>query len=353
MFLNTERYKIFFEKPELAYLSEFLESQVKIEDVLVFTDENTQKACLPLLMPMLGRFRVDQICIPAGEAHKNINTVLSVWKEMMDRQIRRNTLVINLGGGVLTDFGGFAASVFKRGLPFIQVPTSLLGMLDASVGSKTGVDFMGHKNMLGTFSDPVAVFVAPKFLETLSADHIRAGMAEAWKHALIDNAGYWNYLKQYGMANFDRLIFKSLEIKRKIVSRDPHENGERKKLNFGHTVAHALESWHLQAGEAPILHGDAVAAGMIAESYISWKMGKLEKVVFDEIRETLLPLFPHMKLPLEEIPRLMEYMENDKKNTQKGLSFVLLEDIGDAVFNQQVASQVVEDSLAYYMSLNP
>ncbi len=351
MFLTTDRYKIFFEKTDFAYLADFLENTCKAKDVLILADENTAQFCLPKIRPIVDKKGFELFTFPAGEHHKNLDTTLRLWHEMMDRQIRRNTLVINLGGGVATDLGGFCAAVFKRGLPFIHIPTSLLCMLDAAVGSKTGVDFAGQKNMIGSFTDPQAVFIWPGFLETLPEEHLNAGMAEAWKHALIDNRGLWNLLRDGGTDKYERLIFKSLEIKRKIVDRDPREMGERKKLNFGHTVGHAFESWYLNHGQAPIHHGNAVAAGMIVESHLAWKSGKLDKLVFDEIRETLHQYFPHLSIPTSEIPVLLEYMANDKKKDQDKLNFVLLEDIGEAIINQCVEECVVSESLSYYLSL--
>ena len=355
MYLVTEHYPVYFEKDSLPYLKEFLEKKCSKRQVFVLTDTNTREHCWPKIVGMFEGFKPPKVLtVPAGEPAKNFDTVQSVWKQLLEMEARRDALFINLGGGMISDLGGLAASLFKRGLPFIHIPTSLLGMLDASVGGKTGVDFLGHKNMVGLFSNPEAVFIWDGFLETLPKEQRRSGMAEAFKHALIDNNGYWCYLKKsvHESLSYDRLIFKSLEIKKKIVGRDPKEGNERKKLNFGHTIAHAIESYALATpGHPPVLHGDAVAAGMIAESYISWKMNQLSKECLDEIRDVLGGYFPRIAIQLEQVEPMLQFMANDKKNTAHTLNFTLLDCLGGAVVNQQVPAALVRESLNYYASL--
>jgi len=351
MFLCTDKYRVYFEKEAPNYLIDYLEKQVKVKELAVICDSNTVAHCWPLLAPLLKDLRVELFVFPAGESNKTMATALGLLEEMLLKKIRRKDLIINLGGGVVTDLGGFCASIFKRGVPFINIPTSLLGMADAAVGGKTGVDFKGQKNMLGTFTNPEAVFVWPEFLKTLPEAHLRSGKAEAFKHGLIDNPGLWNAMCSADNLSYERLIFKSLEIKKKVVDRDPKDSGERKKLNFGHTIAHALEAYYLDNGLEALYHGDAVAAGMIVEGYLSWKYGRLSKEDFDQLRMHLWNCFPKIDIPQSAIPSLINWMENDKKNDTEGIAFVLLDAIGEASVNQRIQEEGVAEGLHYYMAL--
>jgi 3-dehydroquinate synthase len=350
MFLCTDKYRVYFEKDRLNYVDVFLSEQGQGADLIIICDSNTQQNCLPKLLPALNGRPYSLYSFPAGEQNKTMETALLLLSDMLKKKHGRRTLIINLGGGVVSDLGGFVGSIFKRGIPFINIPTSLLGMADAAVGGKTGVDFKGEKNMLGTFTNPWAVFIWPEFLITLPQEEMRSGCAEAFKHGLIDNPGLWNLMQQKGSQYLDRMIFKSLEIKKKLVDRDPKDEGERKKLNFGHTVAHALESLYLKRGKDIILHGDAVAAGMIIESFLSWKYGKLPKEEFDEIRTVLWSQFPKIAFDESDIDALFSFMENDKKNETSLVSFVLLENIGSAVINQKLSKECVIEGLSYYLS---
>jgi 3-dehydroquinate synthase len=352
MFLCTDKYRVYFEKETPGYLIEYLEKQVKVKELAIICDSNTHTHCWPVIAPFLSAHETELFVFPAGEENKNMATAMAILEQLLDKKIKRKDLIINLGGGVVTDLGGFCASIFKRGIPFIHIPTSLLGMVDASVGGKTGVDFKGQKNMLGTFTDPLAVFIWPEFLKTLPEEHLRSGKAEAFKHGLIDNPGLWNSMCNTETLSYERLIFKSLEIKKKVVDRDPKDSGERKKLNYGHTIAHALEAYYLAQNLPPLYHGDAVAAGMVIEGYLSWKYGRLPKEDFDQLRSHLINCFPKIEIPQTAIPALMDWMENDKKNDVPGISFVLLDSIGEASVNQRMNEEWVKESLEYYMALN-
>jgi 3-dehydroquinate synthase len=301
-----------------------------------------------LIAPIFDQGRVPiVITLPAGERHKSLESTTKIWDSLMQAEAKRNSLVVNLGGGVITDMGGFAASVFKRGLPYIHIPTSLLGMVDASIGGKTGIDFKSHKNMLGTFSYPEAVFIWDGFLETQAPGHRKSGMAEAYKHALIDNSGYWDFLKR-GDLSFERIIFKSLEIKKKLADKDPKEKGERKKLNFGHTIAHSLEAYFLEK-ESEILHGDAVAAGIIVESYLSWKCGFLSIECLEEIKAVICQRFDPVLFQMHDIDHLLGLMKHDKKNDKPGLNFTLLDCVGGAIINQRLDKSLIREGLTYYV----
>lgn len=349
MYIDGTGYKIFIEKDSFENLKEYLASKAKGKSLFVLTDSNIEQSCLPLVQPLLETCGpVKKLVIPPGEQAKNMDTVMECCKFLSSHQANRDTLLICLGGGVITDLGGFTASIYKRGIDTILLPTTLLAQIDASVGGKTGIDAFGLKNMIGTFSMPSGVFVQPLFLKTLEKRQIKAGFAEALKHGLIENKGYWNYLKEFDFENYDRMIFKSIEIKDKLVDRDPHESGERKKLNFGHTIGHAIESYFLAQGPDLVLHGEAVAAGMICEAWISTQMQGLKEEELNEIVMELKRHFTRIPLPEDAYPKLKEFMLNDKKNVQTQISFTLLGAIGESYFNRTVEEELILHSLEYY-----
>jgi len=350
MFLTTGHCPIYFEKSGFEYLRNFLKTISTESQLFIITDQNCKKHCWPVLEPVFHQGQMPLlITLEAGERHKNLENTALIWDSLMNAQAKRNSLVINLGGGVITDMGGFAASVFKRGIPFIHIPTSLLGMVDASIGGKTGIDFKSYRNMIGTFSFPEAVFIWDGFLETLEPGHRKSGMAEAYKHALIDNCGYWDFLKK-GDLSFERIIFKSLEIKKKLADKDPKEKSERKKLNFGHTVAHSLEAYFLEK-DREIFHGNAVAAGIIVESYLSWKSGFLSLECLEEIKGVISKRFDPILFPAQDVENLINFMKQDKKNDKTGLNFTLLDCVGGAIINQRLSESLVEEGLRYYSEM--
>ena len=242
----------------------------------VLVDENTKRCCLPVFLKATN---IDAILIeiPSGEEHKNLENCQLIWNELSTHHFDRNSLLINLGGGVIGDMGGFAASTYKRGIDFIQIPTSLLAMADASIGGKLGIDFAYLKNQIGLFNNPKAVLINPFFLNSLPKNQLLSGFAEVVKHALITDKYFWKEIKKTPLEkmNWKSIIYQSLMIKNDIVTQDPLEKGERKKLNFGHTFGHAIESFYLEQGK-PILHGEAISLGMILESNLS-KINKEEK----------------------------------------------------------------------------
>src|SRR5476651_2043255 len=284
-------YPIYFEN-SLDELVKFID-RGQYSRFFVLTDENTAKHCLPLLREKLGSAdNFDIIEINAGEESKDINFCIGVWKMLIDFGADRQSLLINLGGGVISDLGGFAASTFKRGIDFVHVPTTLLSQVDASVGGKTGIDIDSIKNIIGTFTQPKAVFIEYGFIDTLPARQILSGVAEMLKHGLIADAAYWELLKNSDLKKpTAELIYLSIAIKNKVVIEDPHEKGIRKALNFGHTIGHAIETYSLINDEDHLSHGEAIAIGMICEAYLAHKKTGLPAEDLQEITETLNTLY--------------------------------------------------------------
>src|SRR6201996_7996258 len=280
--LNSISYPIYFENT-LAELVNFI-NKGNYSRFFVLTDENTGKHCLPLIRKYIDNLdNFDIIEINAGEENKNIDFCVGVWKMLIDFSADRQSLLINLGGGVISDLGGFSASTYKRGIDFVHVPTTLLSQVDASVGGKTGIDLDNIKNIIGTFTQPKAVFIAYDFLKTLPPRQILSGLAEMLKHGLITDAAFWNDLKNSDLSfPGEELIYKSIQIKNKVVLEDPKEMGIRKSLNFGHTIGHAVETNSLLHDENPLTHGEAIAIGMICESYLSHKKTGLGSNELDE-----------------------------------------------------------------------
>ncbi len=301
----------------------------KYSKVAVLVDENTKKACLPILLkakPELNNALV--IILKSGEENKNITSCNIIWEALSQHNFDRDSLVINLGGGVIGDMGGFAASTYKRGVSFIQIPTTLLAMVDAAIGGKLGIDFNGLKNQIGLFNNPKTVLIHPTFLETLAKEQLISGFAEVIKHSLITDKHYWKQLitSNFNSLNWEEVITHSIKIKNQITLADPNEQGERKKLNFGHTYGHAIESYYLEKGN-PILHGEAIALGIIEEI----KLSKLSTQEREEINNFILSVFKLPTLPKKE--ELLLFMKNDKKNSEAKINFSLLDGIGSCTFN--------------------
>ena len=289
--------------------------------VAVLVDENTMRDCL-FKLPQIENALI--IEIKSGEEYKNISTCNFIWEQLTINNFDRNALLINLGGGVIGDMGGFCATTYKRGLEFIHIPTTLLAMVDASVGGKLGIDFKGFKNQIGLFNNPKAVLISSEFLETLAESELKSGFAEVVKHALISDNSLWLKLKNTPFTDLDweDIIDTSVQIKNKIVLADPFEKGERKKLNFGHTFGHAIESYYLEKG-TPISHGEAVFIGMILETKIS-DLSETEK---NEIKNYVLSNFSLPYTPKKS--NLHKFLLNDKKNQNEKINFTLLSGIGN------------------------
>ena len=316
---------------------------------IILVDENTHECCLENLIhgfPALEKAEV--VVLPAGEENKSLEVCFQVWSALLEYKIDRHDLLLVLGGGLVTDMGGFIATLYKRGMDFIFIPTSLMAMVDASMGGKNGVNLHEVKNSIGTFSPPKAIFIDPQFLETLPEEEVFNGFAEMIKHALIFDVNYWNDLK--GIDNELDLIapknlWRSIEIKKKIVEKDPKEKNLRKLLNFGHTLGHAIESYSWSG--ASLSHGHSVALGIIAESFISWKRKRLSEVEFREIETVILKAFPMVHFPEDAVNRIIDFMKNDKKNAKQNIRFVLLESIGKAIIDQTITTKEVGEALLY------
>jgi len=293
--------------------------------VAILVDENTKRDCLHKLPKIENALIIE---IKSGEEYKNISTCNFIWEQLTINNFDRNSLLINLGGGVIGDMGGFCAATYKRGLDFIHIPTTLLAMVDASVGGKLGIDFKGFKNQIGLFNNPKAVLISPEFLETLAESELKSGFSEVVKHALISDNSLWVKLKNTPFTDFDwgDIIDTTVQIKNKIVLADPFEKGERKKLNFGHTFGHAIESYYLEKG-TPISHGEAVFMGMILETEIS-DLPETEK---NEIKNYILSNFALPYTPKKS--NLHKFLINDKKNQDGKINFTLLNRIGNCSFD--------------------
>ncbi|MBL7781559.1 MAG: 3-dehydroquinate synthase [Saprospiraceae bacterium] len=288
--------------------------------VLLLTDSNTRKHCLPAFLQASGLPSDTPVVeIPAGETHKHLATCTAIWEQMLTARLDRHALVINLGGGVIGDMGGFCAATWKRGVDFVQVPTTLLSMTDAAIGGKLGIDFQQVKNTIGVFRNPGAVFVDPVFLQTLPERELRSGFAEVIKHALIGSVELWEtichfsptHLQACSYEDWHHILRLSIDVKVQVVTEDPHEKGIRMLLNYGHTIGHALESYFLET-EHPLTHGEAIAIGMLTESWIQQQ--QLGKIVPEEWKALLLRIFPHQKIPAGIVPEIWQTMLQDKKN---------------------------------------
>lgn len=322
--------------------------------VFIMTDENTRKYCFNKLIkrfPALTDAR--HICVASGENTKNISTCEYIWKELTQYHAVRKSLLINLGGGMICDLGGFAASVYKRGMDVCHVPTSLLAMIDAAIGGKTALDFLGFKNLLGTFCNVQKILINPDFLETLPRREIISGLAELYKIALVADNQLWNECESLTAEQIrfnNDLIKRAVLLKKLITDEDPYEHGKRKILNFGHTVGHAVEAFTLENYKVPLLHGEAVAIGMICETYISNKVNQLSDAVTTEIVNRIYELTGKKTLNASTSD-LMRFMKNDKKNTAQGINFSLLKSPGAASFDNFIPYPVIEESLKYYKTL--
>jgi 3-dehydroquinate synthase len=319
----------------------------------ILVDEQTEKYCLPLLMDNAGFEPSAVITIPSGEKYKSLSTCEKIWRRLFDLKADRNALLINLGGGVIGDMGGFCASTYMRGFSFIQVPTTLLAQVDASIGGKLGIDYYDLKNAIGLFRNPVAVFMEPAFLQSLPSRELRSGYAEVVKHGLIHDRNLWDAchnIEKLNEVDWNKLILPSLDVKKYVVDQDPLEKGLRKILNFGHTIGHAVESVRLEA-DKPLLHGEAIVIGMITEAYLSHTLGRLPESELEQITRYLLEIYGKQELKSEHFRSMIRKMTHDKKNRGQEINFTFLEKIGKAVINQTAEEEAIKASLSYYQKL--
>lgn len=327
-------------------------SECEHDRIFVLTDETTQQLCWPKIKNFKALKDCTPIIIKATDTHKNLDTLAEVWQALSNGGATRHSLMINLGGGMVTDLGGFAASTFKRGIDFINIPTTLLAMVDASVGGKTGINFGGLKNEIGVFSDSRFVIINTQFLDTLDHDNICSGYAEMLKHGLISDERTWAELVTFDLDNPDlsqlqRMVANSIKVKERIVETDPHEHGIRKALNLGHTMGHAFESFAMRRG-TPILHGYAVAYGLISELYMSAR-----KTAFptDRMHQTVRFIrenYGTLNITCDDYPTLIELMHHDKKNTSGIINFTLLGNVGDIRINQTANEEEIKEALDFF-----
>lgn len=319
--------------------------------VFVLVDQNTKAHCLPVLLNKSGLSDSKVILVPSGERFKSLDTCQKIWRSLFRYKADRHSLLINLGGGVIGDMGGFCASVYMRGIPFIQVPTTLLSQVDASVGSKLGVDFNGFKNSLGTFRDPEGVYIDPGFLATLSDRQLLSGYAEIVKHALIRDEALWRALPLELSREDDlsEIIYDSVKIKRDIVQADPLEKGPRKLLNFGHTIGHAIESVMLES-TWPWLHGESIAAGMVCESHVARQSNLLGPEELEALSDKILSIFGHRTIPSSSFTRIVEKTRLDKKNKSGRIMCTLLEGIGKGSYDKEISEEHIFKGLEFYAS---
>ena len=321
------------------------------DKIFILADETTAQLCLPVVEGFSCLLDAQRIIIGATDTHKTLESLAHVWEELSRKGATRHTLLVNIGGGMVTDLGGFAASTFKRGIQYINIPTTLLAMVDASVGGKTGINFDGLKNEIGVFNNAATVILDTQFLRTLDSENILSGYAEMLKHGLINNEAMWAELMNYDIvkpefSQLRRMVAESVAVKQRIVTEDPTEKGIRKALNLGHTVGHAFESLALH--RHPVLHGYAVAWGIICELYLS-----VIKTGFptEKMHQTVGFIKEHygkMQITCDDYPTLFELMTHDKKNVGTTINFTLLGGIGDIRINQSATQEEIYEALDFY-----
>jgi 3-dehydroquinate synthase len=325
------------------------------DKLFVLVDKTTEQLCLPVVSSFLCMQEAHPIAIGATDTHKTLDTLSHVWSELQRLGATRHSLMINLGGGMVTDLGGFAASTFKRGINYINIPTTLLSMVDASVGGKTGINFGGLKNEIGVFNNAHSVILDTTFLRTMDEENLLSGYAEMLKHGLISNEGMWAELLNFDVENITStdlleklgtMVSKSVAVKQDIVAEDPTEHGIRKALNLGHTAGHAFESLALK--RKAILHGYAVAYGLVVELYLCCVKAGFPQ---DKMRQTVTFIKEHygrMPITCDDYPQLIELMHHDKKNAGNDINFTLLSDIGDIRINQTASEEEIKEALDFY-----
>lgn len=324
--------------------------------IYILVDEITRSLCLPVLYEKCSGLDTALILeIHSGESNKTISSIEKIWIDLVAGNAVRNSLLICLGGGVITDIGGFAASTFKRGMNFIHIPTTILAMVDAAIGGKTGVNLNSIKNQVGVFAPPKAVFIFTEFLKTLPARQKLSGYAEMLKHGMIDSEKHFSKLIVLNSPDkvcTEKDILESASVKLKIVTEDADEKGIRKVLNFGHTIGHALESYSQKYDAVPLLHGEAIAIGLVCESFISMRMFGLEENDLRRISTLISWQFPHYQIKSHSSDELLSFMTHDKKNASvSSLNFSLIRKIGEPVFDQYPGEKLILESLHFYMNL--
>ncbi len=332
-------------------ISKYLTNHTEYSGLAIIVDENTKLHCYPAISDSLPPHTLIQT--KCGEEHKTLDSCRDIWLQLTEGAFDRQALVVNLGGGVIGDMGGFCAAAYKRGIAFINIPTTLLAMVDASIGGKLGIDFEHYKNHIGFFREPNEIFVDAAFLGTLDPRELRSGFAEVIKHSLIADADYWPNIAKYNFENQDweKHIKHSIEVKEAVVKSDPTEKGYRKILNFGHTIGHAIESYFLDIPGKKLLHGESVAIGMICESWLSVQLTGLTESEYSKIRGYILKVYCKTGITSGAIEEIVSLCQQDKKNEKGKIRFSLLESLGKAIFDIDVKPDFITKSLEEYLKL--
>jgi 3-dehydroquinate synthase len=351
--ISTKNAIVYFNSEVYTELNKYIKTTLPSK-IFILVDTNTHDYCLPKFLEQIesGDIEIEVMEMPNGEEHKTIDICSGVWEALSEYNADRKSLLINLGGGVVTDLGGFVASTYMRGISYINVPTSLLAMVDASVGGKTGVDLGALKNQVGVINEGEMVAVDTSFLDTLPPKEMVSGFAEMLKHGLIFDKNYWNtltHLEALNISDLDQLIYDSVIIKNKVVTSDPTEQGLRKILNFGHTLGHAIESYFLEnADKTPLLHGEAIAIGMLLESYLSTKICGLTNDDLETITDGILKTFTKVEISKNDQKVIIDLLKHDKKNSHGVVKFVLLEAIGQPKIDCVVSNELITEAFDYY-----
>lgn len=335
-------------------LSEIIDNYTRGK-VFLATETNVKEQCLPVIKELMDEHSIKEIVIPANEANKKLESVVQIWQALSKNGADRKSLLINLGGGMLTDLAGFAATTFKRGIDFVNIPTTLLSQVDASVGGKTGMNFNGLKNEIGTFKEPSSVLINTNFLKTIDIENFNSGFAEMIKHGLIKSHDHYEELNGFNFDSIDYMALQdiikhSVSIKEYFVTNDPFEHNIRKALNFGHTAGHAFESLAMHQNR-PILHGYAVAFGMIVELFLSSKVIGFETPLLKKITTWLLEIYGKFEIETSDYEEIFNYMTHDKKNEDGRINFTLIPEIGKFKINQDCKKELVYEALEYYRNL--
>lgn len=342
-------YPVHFQKESYQKLSKLVLKN-NYSCIFILVDENTLEHCYPKFISNLEtNSRIEVIEIESGEINKNLETCIGVWNAITELGGDRKSLLITLGGGVITDLGGFVASCFKRGIDFVNIPTTLLSMVDASVGGKTGVDLGVLKNQIGLFANPEMVIIDDNYLTTLVEREIKSGTAEIIKYGLTNDIKLFNEIKIYKHINIRELIFRSIEIKNEIVLEDPKEKGLRKILNFGHTLGHAIESFYLESEDKENLtHGEAIAIGMVCECFISSKLLDFSFEKVKEVKNVILSIYDRIDLIEKDFSSIIDLLKHDKKNVNGQVNFVLLNDYESFKIDCKVNEDLIIESMKFY-----
>ncbi|WP_405605100.1 3-dehydroquinate synthase [Polaribacter sp. Asnod1-A03] len=342
-------YPVHFQDKAYISLSNLIEKN-NYSTIFIVVDENTFEHCYPKFIQNLNTDKkIEVIEIESGEINKNLETCIGVWNAITELGGDRKSLLITLGGGVITDLGGFVASCFKRGIDFVNIPTTLLSMVDASVGGKTGVDLGVLKNQIGLFANPEMVIVDTDYLKTVTEREIKSGTAEIIKYGVTYDTNLFNEIKNNPKLQISDLIFRSIEIKNEVVLQDPKEKNLRKILNFGHTLGHAIESFYLESEDKENLtHGEAIAIGMVCECYMSEKLLGFPSEKVNEVKEVVLSIYNKINLLKEDFADIMELLKHDKKNVNGQVNFVLLNDFEDYKIDCKVPEALIVESMEFY-----